>query len=441
MWLDHEMDGAVSSVTTNLSNDELTDAELTFKGRLAIWSAILSVLFLPQIAYNIGDFPVSTNFVCYALIALYLLMSGHASFSIPVFILYSLTAATACLAMVLTTSPVSWASLLLLVVLYAPFCFRLQNQHDLTLIQGYIQRSYVSAATVIAAIAVVQIVLVNGFGATFLTNVNFVLPEAIRGAGTYTYFRESGGIVKANGFFLRESSSLSIVTGLALIIEYFTRARPRTLAILALGLFSSFSGSGVFPLILGFLMPRSLRRVPHFLVSSLVFIFALFALYSWEIPGLTLFFDRLSEFQTPGTSAHARFLAPMDMVQRSLDEGGASLWLGHGGGSYLRSTGLLGVKYEISDPTWARLIYEYGLVGFTLISALFAIRIWSSGLRPEIRIFILSSWIIAGLLSPSSTLSFWLLTLVPQARRPHVPEHLNFTTTANPSGISSKLLI
>jgi hypothetical protein len=170
-------------------------------------------------------------------------------------------------------------------------------------------------------------------------------------------------------------------------------------------------------------MPRSLNRVPLFFISALVFILVFLVLQNSEIPGLTIFFDRLSEFTTPGTSGYARFVAPMDMVQQlSLDEGGTGMWLGHGAGSYLRSTNLLRVKYEINDPTWAKLIYEYGLVGLTLISALFVVRVYSSNLRPEICNFILFVWVSNGvLLSPDFVELFWLLTLVPQAYRRSVP--------------------
>jgi hypothetical protein len=407
----------VSSVT-NLSIDGLTNAELTPKAKFAVWASVLSALFFSQIAYNIKDFPVSTEFIAYALIALYLLMSDYASISLPVLILYIVAAALACLTMLLTSSPTSWTSLVLLLALYAPFCFRLTRAGDLEPIQQYIESTYVSAATVIAAIAVAQTLLVNGLGARVLTNIYFILPSGIRGGGTYSWLREGGSIVKANGFFLRESADLSVVTALALTIEYFTRARWRILAILAAGLLSALSGSGLVALVIGFLMPRSLNRVPVFIISSLAFILALFVLYNAEIPGLNLFFGRLSEFDTPGSSGYARFVAPLDMVQMNLDEGGTTLWLGHGSGSFLRTNGLLGVKYEISDPTWARLIFEYGFIGFALISAIFVSRTYSSDLRPEICNFILFVWMTnAQVLKVELILLVWLLTVVTQVRR------------------------
>jgi hypothetical protein len=416
----------MSSVTpsaTNLSIDELTGTQITPMGRFAIWSSLLSVLFLTQIAYSIGDFPVSTVFLCYAMTALYLLTSGSASFSLLILMLYLIAAVVASLTMVLLKSPLtSWTSLLLLSVLYAPYPFRLKSEPDLASVQQYIERAYVAAATVIAAIAVVQIILVNGFGASSLTNIYFVLPNEISAAGNYTFLRTTGEIVKANGFFLRESTELSLVTALALIIEYFTRARYHILSILAAGLFCSLSGAGFLCLIVGFVMPRwSLNRVPHFLLYSLVFIAAFFILYYSEIPGLNLFFDRLSEFNTAGTSGYARYAAPMNMVQQNFDEGGTTMWLGHGAGTYLRSTRLLGLKFEINDPTWAKLIYEYGLVGFTMISTLFIVRVYSSALKPEVCIFILFDWISSpALLSAGFVVIFWLLTLVPRHLSGHV---------------------
>src|ERR1700744_1136063 len=237
--------------TTNLTVHEPASSEITSSGKFAVWASILSILFFSQIAYNIGEFPASTAFVCYAFIVLYLVMSGYASLSILTLLFYLVAEAFACLTMVVTNSPASasWTSLLLLSALYAPLLLRLKNASDLEPVQHYIERAYVSATAVISVVALVQILLVNAYNTPYLTNIYFVLPEAIRGAGTYSFLRDGGAIVKANGFFLRESSGLSIMTGLALIIEYFSKARWRVLAILTVGLFCSISGSGILALI------------------------------------------------------------------------------------------------------------------------------------------------------------------------------------------------
>ncbi|WP_426434910.1 hypothetical protein [Bradyrhizobium genosp. P] len=301
--------------------------------------------------------------------------------------------------------------MLLLFVLYAPFIIRLKGDPDA--VHDYILSAYVSAATTIAVVAIVQIVLVNATKSSLLTNIYFNLPQAIRGAGNYTFVREGGGIIKANGFFLRESADLSIVVALALVIEFGSRARLTVMGILGAGLICSLSGSGLLAITAGLLMPRSLARIPLLVVYLVGLILALYLLYSLNIPGLDLWFSRLSEFQTTNTSAYARFVAPMEMIGHSFDAGPLTTWFGNGAGSYLRDITLYRITYEVNDPTWAKLTYEYGLLGFGLISAILLQRLYSSRLRVEICNYLLFSWISVGVvLKPSFALIVWLLTLV-----------------------------
>jgi hypothetical protein len=185
-------------------------------------------------------------------------------------------------------------------------------------------------------------------------------------------------------------------------------------------LLCSLSGSGLLAITAGLLLPRSLARIPLFVVYLVGLILALYLLYSLNIPGLDLWFDRLSEFQTPNTSAYARFVAPMEMIGHSFDNGPLTTWFGNGAGSYLRDVQLYRMNYEVNDPTWAKLIYEYGLLGFGLIAAILLQRLYSSRLRVEICNFLVFSWISIGVvLKPSFALIVWLLTLVGNpARRP-----------------------
>ena len=295
-----------------------------------------------------------------------------------------------------------------------PFTFRLAKGHDLQPVQTYIQDTFVSIAPVIGVIALVQLVLVNAMNNSLLANIHFVLPEAIRSAGTYAYARADTEFIKPNGFFLREASTLSLIMALALILEWYSRARWRVLSILAAGLISSLSGSGILALIAGFVLPRSILRIPQFVVALLGVVGLLFVLYIVDVPFLNSYFGRLDEFATPNTSGYARVVAPFEMTSRSFEEL-TSTWLGKGAGSYLRETGLLQVKYEVNDPTWAKLIYEYGVLGFILVSSIFIIRLYSSALQIQVCNFFLFAWLSSGLLlKPEFVFLVWLLTLVPK---------------------------
>jgi hypothetical protein len=208
---------------------------------------------------------------------------------------------------------------------------------------------------------------------------------------------------------------------LALVIEYGTRARLRTMGILAAGLLCSLSGSGLLAIAAGLLLPRSLARIPLFVVYFVGLILALLLLYNLNIPGLGLWFDRLSEFQIPNTSAYARFVAPMEMITHSFDDGMITTWLGNGAGSYLRDVKQLRMAYEVNDPTWAKLTYEYGVLGFGLIAVILVQRLYSSRLRVEICNYLLFSWLSIGVvLKPSFALIVWVLTLVGKPARQSV---------------------
>src|SRR6266536_2179702 len=102
--------------------------ELTALGKLAVWSTIASVLYLNQIAYNVGEFPIAFDLPCYALFTLYLLFSGNGAVSVPSLYLLTCAVALAAFRIPFSSSPTSWSSLMLLCVAYAPFVFRLRRQ-------------------------------------------------------------------------------------------------------------------------------------------------------------------------------------------------------------------------------------------------------------------------------------------------------------------------
>jgi hypothetical protein len=410
------MSSGIASTAGQLTGSVLDNgsvAELTPKGKLGIRFSIISTLFLSQIAYNVGEFPFSVDFFCYALFAAYLLVSRHLALDFRSLLLVITGAALAAFRIPFASPYTSWTSLLLLLALYVPFAFRLSNRQDLQPVQEYIEDTFISIAIVISLIALVQLVLVNATKSPLLMNIHFVLPEAIRSAGSYAYTREGTGLIKANGYFLRESATLSLVMAQALILEYYGRSRWRVLGILAVGLITSFSGSGILALIAGFVLPRSIGRTPVFIATLAGVIGVLFVLYSADVPFLNSYFARFDEFTTPNTSGYARFIAPFEMTSRGFQEF-TSTWLGNGAGTYLREAGLLKVKYEVNDPTWAKLLYEYGVLGSMLVSSIFIIRLYSSALRVEACNFFLFSWLISGLLlKPEFVLLVWLLTLVP----------------------------
>src|SRR5262249_17802074 len=131
-----------------------SDVELTRMAKFLVWASIVSVLFVNQIAYNIGQFPAALDLPCYALITAYLLASGYAKVSMPILLLFVAVIAMAAFRIPLlpTTTQASWSSLLLLAAGYASFAVRLSPRPGLPAIQQYILDAYVTTACIIAAV-------------------------------------------------------------------------------------------------------------------------------------------------------------------------------------------------------------------------------------------------------------------------------------------------
>src|SRR5882672_9708003 len=152
------------------------DFELNSTGKRLVSISIFSFLFLGQIAYNIGEFPLASDLICYALTTAYLLASGYAALSVPSLFVLITVIALAALRIPFATSTTSWSSFLLLCALYIPFCFRFSKRPSLEPVLDYTLKTYVLAASVIAATAIVQIALVNGLKLKALANIYFILP-------------------------------------------------------------------------------------------------------------------------------------------------------------------------------------------------------------------------------------------------------------------------
>ena len=123
---------------------------------------------------------------------------------------------------------------------------------------------------------------------------------------------------------------------------------------------------------------------------------------------LSFTLGRVGEFNAESSSGYIRYVAPMRLVSETLDTNAFTFWLGHGPGTILR----MRRSYEFHDPTWAKLLFEYGVLGFTAFLALFLTALRRPGLPLQLRAALFWGWLIMGghLLSPEQ--NFLTLVLV-----------------------------
>ena len=194
---------------------------------------------------------------------------------------------------------------------------------------------------------------------------NFLLPSpgSIGGTAPWnTIGKVSVGglsLIKSNGIFLVEPSTMSQMAALAILIEVLVFRRPRYLILLTFGLLLAYSGTGISILILSFPLAVLINRraqLPVLLIS----LFA-FGLLATGIIHLSAFTERVDEFENTGASGFIRFISPFWMAADYFDTASLSeLLFGNGPGyGYVPPRAF----YYASGDTWFNLLYEYGLIG------------------------------------------------------------------------------
>lgn len=199
------------------------------------------------------------------------------------------------------------------------------------------------------------------FQADWLFDYRPLLPDLIRNLNQMNTVITIGGIRKSNGFFLLEPSFFSQWMAFGLLFFGLFNTSYASALIFLLGLLCSFSGTGfilvLFIYSLSFWFFTWNKRL---FFTGFLFVFFLASIL---LPDFFLR-ARLEEFSA-GTgirtsSAAARFLSPAVMLQESWSISPARALLGHGPGTIFK----VRRDFESHDPVWAKILFEYGFLGF-----------------------------------------------------------------------------
>lgn len=167
-------------------------------------------------------------------------------------------------------------------------------------------------------------------------------------------------LIKSNGLFLAEPSTLSQMVALGILIEVLQFRRPRYLVLFALGLLMSYSGTGIVILLL-FLPFACLGRrgtgLPVLLVSVVAF-----ALFATGTIDLSAFTSRVGEFENSEASGFERFISSFWMASEHLHTATLAVLL-RGSGPGTMDSFVPDAFYAAFGGTWFKLFYEYGLIG------------------------------------------------------------------------------
>ena len=292
-------------------------------------------------------------------------------------------------------SVTSW---MLVVLSYAPFVLTLAPTAADARLWRWTLRLFANAAALVAAAGIVQ------FFAQFLTDAPWLfdytplIPEALRTSGQWntvhplaSWVQADGYWIKSNGFFMREASMFSVVLAYGIVCELIVGVRRGAIALLAAGLVLSYSGSGLIALAVALIFPlerRTLLRVLGVAACAAAVLYFL-----GDALNLSYTVDRLAEFGDERSSAYCRFIHPAVAVAQGLPTDAWSALLGHGPGSLTRAGATC---VDLHEPTYGKLLFEYGLLGALAFGGLVLHALNRSQAPLRLRIALAVSWLFVG---------------------------------------------
>jgi hypothetical protein len=363
-----------------------SDAQSLITERLlkaAIVFALLALTVLDRFGLRVtGDTSIPIGMIAMYALAGAMVLAGAAELNARAALAYLAVASAAALSFMvnLAFAPpayVSIMSLLLLIVLYAPFCVSLRRGAVAPQLWRWTMSVYIGFAVFVGVAGIAQYFAQFLFNAPWLFDYTPLLPEAIQTSSDWNTVHSTGEWTKSNGFFMREPSFFSILMALGLICELSLARRKWVIAVLATGLALSYSGSGLLCLGVALLFPLgrgTLARILAFTVLA-----AATVLLLGDALHLSYTLNRVNEFASSASSAYCRFIYPTVSALQQIDSSPWTSLLGHGPGSIVRMGGTCPDGF---DMAFAKALFEYGLLG-TLAFGILILGALSRSAAPE----------------------------------------------------------
>ncbi|MEP7295447.1 MAG: hypothetical protein ABI702_04605 [Burkholderiales bacterium] len=393
----HEVSGASAGVPTSL--------------KAAFIFALVTLTVLDRFGVRMSD-SYSANpalFAYYGLVVVMVLTrSAHINAAGALTYVALVTVAGLSFMLNLSLDPrqyASLASLALLLVLYAPFVICIRPTVGTSALWHWMMDWYMVFAVGLAVAGIVQFYAQFVFHAPWLFDYTSFIPQAIRGSGVYNTVNPVGSLIKSNGFFLREASGFSWYMALGLVCEWSLKKRKLVMAVLALALVVSYSGSGLLALGVALLFPLGQRTLLR--VLGCVVVGAIVVVVLGDSLNLTYTLGRVGEFDSAATSssAYCRFIMPGKVAAEQIDSEAWTTLLGHGPGTMQK-------MFDTCETTYGKVLFEYGLFGAVALAALIVAAVKRSWVPIRIRVVLVVQWLLLGgsLLAPESMLLIFLIS-------------------------------
>lgn len=397
-----------ATITPGVGQSVITERLL----KAAILSAMLALTVLDRFGLRVvGETSISPGMMAMYGLAAAMVFAGAAELNLSGALAYLAVASTAALSFIVNSvfAPppfVSTMSFLLLIVLYAPLCVSLRRGAVAPELWRWTVSVYIAFAVFVGVAGIAQYFAQFVFHPAWLFDYTPLLPERIQATRGWATVYSTGEWIKSNGFFMREPSFFSIAMAFGLICELSLARRRWVIAVLAMGLVLSYSGSGLLCLGVALLFPLGRGTVARILALT-VLAAATFLLLG-DALHLSYTLNRVGEFASTGSSAYCRFIYPAVSALQQIDSSPWTSLLGHGPGSIVRMGATCAGGF---DTAFSKALFEYGLVGTLAFGVLILGALNRSAAPARIRAGAAVTWLLlTGLLAADTLLFIYIVS-------------------------------
>jgi hypothetical protein len=363
---------------------------------LGISILLFSCIFLQRFAIPAGDTQqLAVVFVIGYLVSGYLLLRGRLIVSPGLMVAYCAAMALITLSFVFSDILPSMMSYFFLLSIYLLYMFKLRYR------EGCFEHAvdaFLNFMLIAAIIGIAQ------FAGQFVVDRDLVfpidafLPPAILFTETFNVIiplTYESAIMKSNGVFFLEPSFFSQFLALAIVAELTMRQRMRRLLIYGTALLVSYSGTGLGLVVL--LLPWILYRRGNVQLLVWGMIGLGFLAIAGDALNLEIFTKRLGEFEETQSSGFARFISPIFLIRDFLLDSAKNFFFGLGAGSIEEvMTASRFNDYLAHDPTWIKLLIEYGFLAAVSLLAYVMLAMGHGNRHPVLFVAVMLTFLLLG---------------------------------------------
>jgi hypothetical protein len=329
-----------------------------------ITTILFACIFLQRFALPVGSTnQVAVSFILAYAVFGYMLLRGRLLLSPALVMFFCGVMAMMTISLAIADERASLSSFVYLFAIYVLYAFKLRYRDGCF---EHTLHSYQNLMIVAALFGIAQFASQFVLGADVMFPIDAYIPQDYLYWETYHVMiplAYESEIMKSNGVFFLEPSFFSQFVGLSIIIELTRRQSLWRLIVYCAALVVSYSGTGLSMVVL--FLPWILYRRGNIQLLVWGFIVACFLIIAGESMNLAKVTNRLAEFSEPESSGFARFISPIYLIRDFLLDSARGFFFGFGPGSiadFVKASRVGG--YLAHDPTWIKLLFEYGVFAF-----------------------------------------------------------------------------